>query len=133
MQPIKIGAGTEVVKALANGIILHRGNPKSFHRLLAVSQIVHRAEDQLTLPSSIAGVDNLGHILPAHQLLEDIKLILLSLGNAELEGAGNNWQILHPPLGVAGVVHIGISKTCQMAKTPRYNILFSFHIAVMTG
>lgn len=51
--------------------------------------MVHRAKNQLTLPSGIAGIDNLGHILPVHQLLQDGKLIPLIGENLKAEEA---WQ-----------------------------------------
>ena len=133
VQPIEVRAGTKILKSIPDGFILHRGNPQPFHRLLAVSQIVDTSENQLALPSSIAGVDNFGHILPAHQLLQDGKLIPLIGGNLKAEGARQDGQILPLPFGVAFIVHAGIRKPRQMAKTPRYNIFLSFQIAVLSS
>ena len=90
VQGIVILAGGQVRKSVLNGAVLHGGNPQPRHRLPAVSQIVHRAEDQLTLPSGIAGIDDLRHIFPVHKGAQDVKLRLFVRGNEKTEGAGQD-------------------------------------------
>ena len=79
VQSIEIYAGTEICKSFPDGFILHRGNPEPLHRLAASGQVVHRAENQLSLPSGITGVDQLAHILAVHQAFQKLKLTALLL------------------------------------------------------
>ena len=78
-QPIRLGAaegripqtvilctGAQVSKALPDSGILHGGNPEPLHRLLAACQFIDAAENQFTLPPSVAGVHYLGHIRGIH-------------------------------------------------------------------
>ena len=85
MQAVIVAPRLKLLEAVADGIILHRRNPKPQNRLGASRKAVNRAEDQLTLAPSVAGVDHLCHILPAHQLPQNVKLLLLFRADDEAE------------------------------------------------
>ena len=63
-------------------------------------QAVNRAEDQLTLAPSVAGVDHLCHIRPAHQLPQNVKLLLLFRADDEAERGRNDGQRRQRPFGI---------------------------------
>ena len=131
VQGIVVLAGGQMRKSILNGAVLHGGNPQSRHRLPAVGQIVHRAEDQLTLPSGIAGIDDLRHIFPAHKGTQNVKLFLFVGGNEKAEGAGQNGQVLQLPLGVAFVIGSRICQTGQMTIAPGNQILLALTVSVL--
>ena len=90
VQGIVILTGGQVREPFFNGTVLHGGNPQPLHWLPAVGQIVHCAEDQLALPSGIAGIDDLRHVFPVHKGAQDIELFLLVRGNEKAEWAGQD-------------------------------------------
>ena len=100
----------QITEALFNGIILHRGNPKSEDGLFAPSHLVDVAEDQLALTPCIAGVDNVGHIRTVHQLFQRFKLAVLITGDFVLPVGRNDGKIVISPLGVFLIVGVGIGK-----------------------
>ena len=85
MQAVIVAPDSKLLEAAADGIILHGGNPKPQDRLGVSRKAVDRAEDQLALAPSVAGVDHLCHILPAHQLPQNVKLLLLVCTNDKSE------------------------------------------------
>ena len=130
VQGIIVPAGGQVRKAVLNGTVLHGGNPQPLHWLPAVGQIVHRAENQLALPSGIAGIDDLRHVFPVHKGAQDAKLFLFVRGNEEAEGAGQDGQVLQFPLGIVFVIGSRICQTGQMAVTPGNQIRHSLAVAI---
>ena len=117
-------------KSLLNGAVLHGGNPQSLHWLPAISQIVHCAEDQLALPSGIAGIDDLRHVFPVHKGAQDVKLFLFVRGNEKAEQAGQDGQVLQFPLGIVFAIDSRICQTGQMAVTPGNQILLALAVSV---
>ena len=83
-QTVILCTGAQIGKALPDGRILHRGNPKPLHGLLTARQLIDAAEDQLTLSPSVAGVHYLGHIRGVHQLFQHIELFLFVLAHRHL-------------------------------------------------
>ena len=132
-QAVIVRAGAQVRKALPNGGILHRGNPEPLHGLLAARQLVDAAEDQLALASRVAGVHHLGHIRGVHQLFQHIKLFLFVLAHHHLPVVRQNRQIVIAPLGVVGVISVGIGQPSQMAHTPAHSPAVSLQVAVLAG
>ena len=131
MQAVIVTPGFELLKAAADSVILHRGNPKPQDRLGASCKAINRAEDQLTLASSVAGVDHLGHILPAHQLPQNVKLLLLVRTDDEAERGRNDGQRRQRPFGIIGIVNGGVGQLCQMPEAPRHDIPAALQIPVM--
>ena len=130
VQGIVVPAGGQVRKSILNGAVLHGGNPQPLHWLPAVSQIVHRAKNQLALPSGIAGIDDLRHVFTVHKGAQDIELFLLVRGNEKAEGAGQDGQVLQFPLGIVFVIGSRICQTGQMAVTPGNQIRHSLAVAI---
>ena len=131
MQAVIVAPRLKLLETAADGIILHRGNPKPQDRLGASCKAVDCAEDQLTLASSVAGVDHLGHILPAHQLPQNVKLVLLVRTDDEAERGRNDGQRRQRPFGIIGIVNSGVGQLCQMPKAPRHDIPAALQIPVM--
>ena len=131
MQAVIVAPRLKLLEAVADGIILHRRNPKPQNRLGASRKAVNRAEDQLTLAPSVAGVDHLCHILPAHQLPQNVKLLLLFRADDEAERGRNDGQRRQRPFGIIGIVNGGVGQLCQMPKAPRHDIPAALQIPVM--
>ena len=130
VQGIVVLAGGQMCESLLNGAVLHGGNPQPRHGLPAVGQIVHRAEDQLALPSGIAGIDDLRHVFTVHKGAQDVKLFLFVRGNEKAERAGQDGQVLQFPLGIVFVIGSRICQTGQMAVTPGNQIRHSLAVAI---
>ena len=100
----------QLTEALFNGVIFHRGNPKSVDRLGASGHLVDVAEDKLALTPCITGVDNVGHISSVHKLFQRFKLVVLITGDFVLPVGRNDGKIVVSPLGVFLIVGVGIGK-----------------------
>ena len=131
MQAVIVAPDSKLLEAAADGIILHGGNPKPQDRLGVSRKAVDRAEDQLALAPSVAGVDHLCHILPAHQLPQNVKLLLLFRADDESERGRNDGQRRQRPFGIIGVVNGGVGQLCQMPETPRHDVPTALQIPVM--
>ena len=129
VQTIVVAARLQIRKSFPDGVILHRGDPQSFHGLAASSQIIHGAEDQLSFTTSVAGVDDFCDVALTHQRVENIELLLLILLDTESEAAGQNGQVVHIPLGEAFLIEGGICQLCQMTITPGNEIAVALQIA----
>ena len=140
-QPIRplpaAGGGKEIVilpaafqltESLFDGAVLHRGNPQAVNGLFTAGHLIDVAEDKLAFTSRITGVDNIGHILPVHQLLQCCKLAVLILGDFVPPVGGNNRQVIISPLGKLLVIGVGVCKLSQMAESPGYNIVTPLNI-----
>ena len=131
MQAVIVAPRFKLLEAAADGIILHGGNPKPQNRLGASRKAVNRAEDQLTLAPSVAGVDHLCHIPPAHQLPQNVKLLLLFRADDEAERDRNDGQRRQRPFGIIGIVNGGVGQLCQMPEAPRHDVPAALQIPVM--
>ena len=121
----------QITEALLNGIVLHRGNPKSEDGLFASGHLVDITEDQLALTSCIAGVDNVGHVGSIHQLFQRFKLAVLITGDFVLPVGRNDGKIVVSPLGVFFIVGVGIGKFSQMTEAPGHDIITPLDVAVL--
>ena len=131
MQAVIVAPRLKLLEAAADGIILHGGNPKPQDRLGASRKAVDRAEDQLALAPSVAGVDHLGHVLPAHQFPKNIKLLLLIGADDEAERGRNDGQRRQRPFGIISIVNGGVGQLCQMPEAPRHDVPAALQIPVM--
>ena len=118
IQRIVLRAGAQVIEALPDGRVLHRGDPQPGERLLAVRHLIDQPENEFTLPSGVAGVDQLGDILPVHEALQVLEGVLLVLHQHIAEGLRQDGQIVIPPFLVAGVIARRIHRGHQMSHTP---------------
>ena len=143
-QPVRpltaAGGGKEVIvllsllqlpEALLNGGILHGGNPEAADGLAAPGHLVDVAEDKLSLTACVAGVDDLRHILPIHQLFQHRKLTVLVAGDFVLPVGRNDGQVTLVPLGVLLIVGIGIGQLCQMPEAPGHDGVMPLQIPLL--
>ena len=107
IEPVVILTGAKVVKALADSVILHRGNPKPFHGFGTAGKIVYGSEDKLALAPRITGIDDLAYIGALHERREQIELLFLISAHGILPGLRHDGEVASTPLGIFLVVHLG--------------------------
>ena len=131
MQPVVIPSWTKVRKALSDGLVLHGGDPKPLHGFRAARHVVDGAEDKLPLAPCVAGVDDLGYVLPAHEVPQQLELFGFVRFQREAPVCGQDGQIVIAPLGVLFIVHIRARQLRQMPEAPAYKVAASRKIAVV--
>ena len=131
VQPVIFTPRTQLRKALFDGLVLHGGDPKPLHGLCAARQIVDGAEDKLPLAPRVAGVDHLAHVLPAHEVPQQLELFGFVRFQREVPACGQDGQIVIAPLGVLFIVHIRVGKLRQMPIAPAHKVAVSRKIAVV--
>ena len=120
----------ERFKALADRRIFHRRDPQALHRLVAFVEQIDRAEDGLALTPGVAGVDDLAHIRPVHERVEQGKLLCLVPGNGILPALRQDGQIVIAPFGILFVVGGGFGQLGQMPKAPGHDVAAAHKITV---
>ena len=118
MQTVVVPSVPEGLKALADGGVLHAGNPQALDGLGASGESVDRAEDQLALPSGVAGVDDRRNIVPAHQLPQRVEAFSLVRFYGKTPATRQDRQVLALPLGVFGIVSGRIGQLRKMPDAP---------------
>ena len=131
MQPVVFTPRTKVRKALSDGGVLHGGDPQPLHGFRAACHVVDGAEDKLPLAPCVAGVDDLGHVLPAHEVPQQLELFGFVRFQREAPACGQDGQIVIAPLGVLFIVHIRARQLRQMPEAPAYKVAASRKIAVV--
>ena len=131
IQPVIFTPRTQLRKALFDGGVLHGGDPQPLHGLCAARHVVDGAEDKLPLAPCVAGVDHLAHILPAHEVPEQLELFGFVRSQGIAPACGQDGQIVIAPLGVLFIVHIRAGKLRQMSEAPAYKVAASRKIAVV--
>ena len=120
IQGFIIGAGAQIRKALPDGAVLHRGNPKTKNWLAAAGHFIHQTEDQLPFTPGVTGIDDGIHIGAVHQGTEIFKSILLARCQHIAERLRQNGQIIIAPfletLVIAARIHWGY----QVPHAPGY-------------
>ena len=96
-----------------------------------LKQLMNAPDVTEVVNACIAGVDHLCHILPAHQLPQNVKLLLLFRADDEAERGGNDGQRRQRPFGIIGIVNGGVGQLCQMPETPRHDVPAALQIPVM--
>ena len=92
--------------------------------------MVDQPEDQLALPSGVGGLHDGGDILPAHQFLQHLELLLGGRGHLVLPLLRQDGQVLQPPLGVGLAVSLRLGQLHQMAHAPAHDIPAALQVAV---
>ena len=131
MQSVVFPSRTQLRKALFDGGVLHGGDPKPLHGFRAARHVVDGAEDQLPLAPCVAGVDDLGHVLPAHEVPQQLELFGFVRFQREVPACGEDGQVVIPPLGVLFIVHIRARQLRQMPIAPAHKVAASRKIAVV--
>lgn len=125
VQPVVFPSRTQLCKALFDGGVLHGGDPQPLHSLCAARHVVDGAEDKLPLAPCVAGVDDLGHVLPAHEIPQQLELFGFVRFQREAPACGQDGQIVIAPLGVLFIVHIRARQLRQMPEAPAYKVAVS--------
>ena len=131
IQPVIFTPRTQLRKALFDGGVLHGGDPQPLHGLCAARHVVDGAEDKLPLAPRVAGVDDLGHVLPAHEVPQQLELFGFVRSQREAPACGQDGQIVIAPLGVLFIVHIRARQLRQMPIAPAHKVAASRKIAVV--
>ena len=131
VQPVVFPPRTKVCKALSDGLVLHGGDPQPLHGLCAARHIVNGAEDKLPLAPRVAGVDHLAHILPAHEVPQQLELPGFVRFQGIAPACGEDGQVVIPPFCVLFIVHVRVGKLRQMSIAPAYNAAVSRKIPVV--
>ena len=132
VQIVILRAGAQMLKSVPDGIILHGGQPQPLYRLPAACHFVHIVKDGFALAPGIAGIDDLGHILPVQKRPQRFKLLFLCVGNLHLPRVLQNGKICAVPFGVALVIALCPGQLHQMAKAPAHQIPVALPISVHT-
>ena len=132
MQSVVFPSRTKVCKALSDGLVLHGGDPKPLHGLCAARHVVDGAEDKLPLAPRVAGVDHLAHVLPAHEVPQQLELFGFVRSQGIAPACGEDGQIVVAPLGVLFIVHIRARQLRQMPIAPAHKVAASRKIAVVS-
>ena len=133
IQRVIVRAGAQIGKAFPDCRILHRRNPEAGERLGTSGGLIDQPEDQLTLASRVAGVDQFRHIGALHQGTENVELGSLFLGHHIAEGGGQDGKVLIPPLLIAVIVGGRIRQPHQMPDAPGNEPAAAFKIAIGPG
>ena len=131
IEIIVCAAVLEHFKAPADRRIFHGRDPQALHGLVAFVEQIDRAEDGLALAPGVAGVDDLAHICPVHERVEQSKLLCLVSGDGILPALRQNGQIVIAPFGILFVVSSGFGQLRQMSKAPGHDVAAAHKIAVL--
>ena len=121
----------ECFKALADRRIFHGRNPQALHGLVTFVEQIDRAKDGLALAPGIAGIDDLAHVLPVHERVEQGKLLGLISGNRILPAFRQNRKVFVAPFGILFVVGGGFGQFGQVSKAPGHDVAAAHKIAVL--
>ena len=133
IQGFIIGAGAQVRKALPDGAVLHRGNPKTKNWLAASSHFIHQPEDQLTFTPGITGIDNGIHIGAVHQGAKIFKSVLLARCQHITERLRQNGKIVISPFLEMLVIAASIHRGYQVSHAPGYEKAAALIKAISPG
>ena len=125
VQPVVFPSRTQLRKTLSDGLVLHGGDPKPLHGFRAARHVVDGAEDKLALAPCVAGVDDLGHVLPAHEVPQQLKLPGFVRSQGIAPACGEDGQVVIPPFCVLFIVHVRVGKLRQMPIAPAYKVAVS--------
>ena len=133
IQRVIVLAGAQVGKALPDRRVLHRRNSETGERLGTSGGLIDQSENQLTLTSRVAGVDQLRHIGALDQRTENVELGGLFLGHHIAEGVGQDGKVLIPPFLVAVIVGGRVRQPYQMPDAPGNEPAAALKIAIGPG
>ena len=118
IQRVVFRSGSAPGKALADGAVLHRGNPKAGKWLRASGLFIDKAENQLTLTPGVAAVHHLGNVAAVQQLFQNGKLLFLAGSRGIFPCLRQNGKILIAPLFVSLVIAARVCHADKMSDAP---------------
>ena len=121
---------TQMVKAIPDGFLLHRGNPQALDGLCAAALGVHQPEDQLALAPSIRRADDAVHLPVLRQSADQLQLLTGLFARNKCPRLGHNRQVVPAPAGISRIVGLGLRQLHQMPQAPCDQRPVSFQIAV---
>ena len=133
VQVIVAGTVREIFQALANRALLHRRNPKTPDGFRTAALMINQTENGFPFAPRVRGLHDGIHAFVQHERGQDVVLLLCGGQNQIPPFAGNDGQIVHIPLGIAGIVGVGRRRLHQMPDAPAYNPAVALHVAVMPG
>ena len=133
IQAIVLRTSLQLLKPLSNCCVLHRGDPQPHHRFLAFCEIIGSTKNQFAFATSITCIDHCSDVIAMHQRLQDLKLTLFVVIQLELKEFREDRKVFLLPFRVFLVIHLGIGKTCQVAKAPGDNVSVAFLVTFMFG
>ena len=120
IQHVVFRSGSASGKALADGAVLHRGNPKAGKGLRASGLFIDKSENQLTLAPGVTAVHHLGNVAAVQQLFQNGKLLFFAGSRGIFPRLRQNGKILIAPLFVSLVVAARVCHADKMPNTPRH-------------
>ena len=120
IQRVVFRSGSASGKALADGAVLHRGNPKTGKGLCASGLLIDKAETQLALAPGIAAVHHLGNVAAVQQFFQNGKLLFLAGSRGIFPCLRQNGKILIAPLFVSLVIAARVCHADKMPNAPRH-------------
>ena len=133
IEPVILAAVSQMGKALSDCAVFQRADPQALERLRATGFLVDQPENQLALAPRIGGADKLGHTLIAHEVAQHFELLLLVLRDFKQPFLRDDGEIAVPPFGKALIIGACVRKPHKMTNAPRYDVVVSFEIAVLTA
>ena len=133
IQGLVVRTGAQIPEALPDRRVLHGGDPQAGEGLFAACHLIHQPEDELALPSGVAGVDQLRHIWALHEALQVVEGVLLALRQHIAEGLRQDGQVLIAPLLITRVISRRVHGGHQMAHTPGHDEPVPLKTAVGPG
>ena len=133
IQRVILRTGAQVLEALPDRRVLHRGDPQAGEGLLAARHLIDQPEDELALPPGVAGVDQLRHIRALHEALQILEGVLFALRQHITEGLRQDGKVVILPLLVAGVIPGRVHRGHQMPHAPGNDEPIPFKTAIDPG
>ena len=118
IERVVIAGRAEIVKALADRLVGHRGNPQTHNGLVTARLLVNIAEDQLALAPGVRRADDAFRLPGVHERLDHLELRARLANDLRLHLLRENRQILCAPLRVPLVKLLRLLERDQMADRP---------------
>src|SRR4029450_6174475 len=136
LERLHLGAGAQLLEALADRLLRHRRDPQPLDRLrrfrarggLSEDGLVDGRKDQLAFASGVARVDDAVDVVAFEQCLDQLQLLLrLRVARNELEAVRrHDREVGHGPLLPLLVVLLRLRKLDEVADGPRDRVLIGF-------
>ena len=114
LKGLHLIVGAQMTEALLNGVLRHGLEPEALDGLLAAAGLHDVAEDQFTLASRVACVDDFGHGTASDLLRQGLELLFGLLDRLEIEVGRQHGKVLEGPAAALDIKLFGRSNFEQM-------------------